>query len=127
MRLAVASRAWLERLLLRLGPDTKLLDATDPAAVYNVGSGTQTSLRTLVELARRTLGVAAEPVWGTMQDRSWDTTVWFADPRKIAAELGWRPAHTLEDGFRRTVDWLRADDSMARLYADRLARSPGQP
>lgn len=102
-------------------------NATDPAAVYNVGSGTQTSLRTLVELARRTLGVAAEPVWGTMQDRSWDTTVWFADPRKIAAELGWRPAHTLEDGFRRTVDWLRADDSMARLYADRLARSPGQP
>jgi dolichol-phosphate mannosyltransferase len=105
--------------------DAYLLAATrtaaDPAAVYNVGSGMQTSLRALVELARRTLGVTAEPAWGTMHDRSWDTTVWRADPRKITAELGWRPAHTLEDGFRRTVDWLRGDDTMARLYADRLA------
>ena len=36
VRLAVASRAWLERLLLRLGPDTKLLDATDPALTTTV-------------------------------------------------------------------------------------------
>lgn len=31
VRLAVASRAWLERLLLRLGPDATVVDATDPA------------------------------------------------------------------------------------------------
>jgi len=29
-RLAVASRVWLERLLLRLGPDATVVDATDP-------------------------------------------------------------------------------------------------
>jgi len=31
VRLAVASRPWLERLLLRLGPDAPLVDATDPS------------------------------------------------------------------------------------------------
>lgn len=30
VRLAVASRAWLERLLLRLGPEAVVVDATDP-------------------------------------------------------------------------------------------------
>lgn len=30
VRLAVASRVWLERLLLRLGPDALVVDATDP-------------------------------------------------------------------------------------------------
>ena len=36
VRLAVASRAWLERLLLRLGPEAVVVDATDPALRHTV-------------------------------------------------------------------------------------------
>ena len=77
----------------------------DPGAVYNVGTGVQTRIRDVVELARRTLGIEEEARWGTMPDRRWDTSVWVADVRKIAEHLGWAPRHALDGGFARTVAW----------------------
>lgn len=108
--------------------DAYLLAATrhgaDPGAIYNVGSGTQTSLRGVVELARAALGIAGEPLWGSMPDRVWDTSSWVADTRKIGAELGWQPTHTIDTGFRRTVEWLRDDPARLRFYESRLSRQP---
>ena len=75
--------------------------------VYNVGTGVQTTLRDAVAVARATFDLAAEPAWSTLAPRSWDTDVWVADPRRIAAELGWRPATAFADGFARTVTWQR--------------------
>jgi len=85
-------------------------------AVYNVGTGRQTTIREAVEVARRVLDIDAEPEWGTHEDRSWDTSVWVADPARIQRELGWRPRVDFENGFRRTVEWLRADPELARRY-----------
>jgi len=88
----------------------------DPGAIYNVGTGVQTTLQEVVEIARRTLDIPAAPQWGSMPDRAWDTSVWVADSRKIRHELGWRPKHTFEQGFRLTVDWLRSDAEMRKQY-----------
>ncbi|MEP6993844.1 MAG: SDR family NAD(P)-dependent oxidoreductase [Acidobacteriota bacterium] len=77
----------------------------DPGAVYNVGTGTQTTLREVVDMARRSLGIAAAPQWKTMANRRWDTSSWVADSRKIRQELAWEPRFSLAEGFRRTVDW----------------------
>ncbi len=103
--------------------DACLLATNQPAAergaVYNLGTGVQTSLREMVALARRVLGVTAEPVWGSMPDRSWDTAIWVSDSRAIRAALGWAPRHTLEQGFRRLADWLRDDSAMRRFYTTR--------
>lgn len=105
--------------------DAYLLAATrrgdDPGAIYNVGSGIQTPLRAIVELARRALGIAVEPLWASMPERAWDASAWVADTRKISGELGWRPVHTIGEGFRRTVDWLRGDQALVGFYAERLA------
>ncbi|MFN8564851.1 MAG: NAD-dependent epimerase/dehydratase family protein [Anaerolineae bacterium] len=47
--------------------------APDIGAVYNVGSGTQTSAaRKVVETARQVMNIAAPPVWGSMPGRVWD-------------------------------------------------------
>jgi nucleoside-diphosphate-sugar epimerase len=88
----------------------------EPGAVYNVGSGKQTSLRQVVACARLTLGIREEPVWGTMPDRQWDTTCWVANPAKIKTEVGWAPRNTLEVGFIKTVQWFRGagDDPWAK-------------
>ncbi|MDQ6918146.1 MAG: NAD-dependent epimerase/dehydratase family protein [Candidatus Dormibacteraeota bacterium] len=80
----------------------------EPGAVYNVGTGIQTTLAEMVDLARRMLGIGAEPVWDTMPGRSWDTDVWVADPTRIKAELGWSPNLTLEEGLARTIAWYQA-------------------
>jgi dolichol-phosphate mannosyltransferase len=88
----------------------------EAGAVYNVGSGVQTALGEVVEVARRVLGVAAEPSWGTMEARRWDTSTWVSDPRAIERALGWRAQRTFEDGFRRLVEWLRSEPSLLRRY-----------
>ena len=105
--------------------DAYLLAATaplvDPGAVYNVGTGVQTDLRQVVEIARAALGITAEPKWGSMPARLWDTTVWVADSRKLQTELGWRPRVEFRDGFRRMADWFGAHADWRGYYEGRLA------
>jgi dTDP-D-glucose 4,6-dehydratase len=39
-----------------------------------------------------------------MENRSWDTTTWVSDPRKIERELGWRPKLDFKAGLKKTID-----------------------
>jgi nucleoside-diphosphate-sugar epimerase len=79
-----------------------------PGAVYNVASGRQTTIRDVVETVRDTFGVDAEPDWGSMPERAWDTTSWVGDPAKIERELGWRAETDLADGLRKTAGWIES-------------------
>jgi UDP-glucose 4-epimerase len=92
-------------------------------AVFNVGTGMQTDLETVVGLARRLLGVDQEPDWGSMPDRKWDTTCWVADSRKIREQLGWTPRRSLESGLTATIDWLRSDPSLLAYYEGAALRT----
>jgi dolichol-phosphate mannosyltransferase len=91
---------------------------SEPGAIYNVGTGVQTSLGELVALARTILPIATEPVWGSMPNRAWDSTVWVADNRKIRDALGWHPRYSLDQGFRRMVEWFQ-DNRDALAYYER--------
>jgi dolichol-phosphate mannosyltransferase len=85
-------------------------------AVYNVGSGRQTTIGEVVDLARARFGIEAEPQWGSMPERSWDTTVWVSDPTRIRTELGWAPKVGLADGLDRLIAWFEADPARIDLY-----------
>jgi dolichol-phosphate mannosyltransferase len=88
-----------------------------PAAsgrVFNLGTGRQTTLREIVETARRLFGVKEEPVWNAMPQRTWDTKTWVADSAEIRAELGWEPRTSLEQGLKATAEWLEATDAVVR-------------
>jgi nucleoside-diphosphate-sugar epimerase len=78
----------------------------DPGAVYNIGTGRQTSIRQAVEVARRLFAIDDEPEWDTMPNRPWDTSIWVANPAKIAKELGFQPRIAFEDGFARFARWI---------------------
>lgn len=84
--------------------------------IYNVGSGHQTTIGELVELACRLLEIDAEPDWGSSAGRSWDTETWVSDPRLAAEELGWRAQLGLEEGLSRTADWLRSAPEAHEAY-----------
>lgn len=92
-------------------------------AIFNVGTGVQSTLAAVVETVRGMLGVEAEPEWGSMPNRSWDTTSWVADIGKIRNSLGWQPRHTLESGLRATVDWLRANPQILARYEGAALRT----
>ena len=89
----------------------------EPGAVFNVASGTQTTLREMVAIAQKVLGIAAEPQWGSMANRTWDTNVWLADIGKITRELSWKPVVPVESGFRAMVEWFDRTFDEASLAA----------
>jgi nucleoside-diphosphate-sugar epimerase/glycosyltransferase involved in cell wall biosynthesis len=74
---------------------------------FNIGTGIKTTIADLADTTRRVFNVAAEPRFGSMEGRAWDLADWYANPRKAIAKLGWHPQVTLEEGLRRTADWVR--------------------
>ncbi|HEY8602429.1 MAG TPA: SDR family NAD(P)-dependent oxidoreductase [Thermomicrobiales bacterium] len=104
-----------------------LLAATVPeqeiGAVYNIGTAVQTPLHEVVGIARRVMDITAEPVWGSMPNRGWDTTIWVADNRKIRSSLGWYPRISFEEGLCRMIDWLKSEPILVERYARQLASS----
>ena len=93
------------------------VETEEKGAVFNVATGVQTTLREVVETARNVLSIRAEPSWGSMPDRAWDTDVWVGDSRKIQSVLGWRPRVSFEEGFRRMVEWFVAHPEVHAHYA----------
>ncbi len=90
-----------------------------PGATLNIGSGTQTCLDELVEVARGSLGVAALPDWGTMEQRDWDTNVWVSDARAALELLDWKATTGLDDGLSETGAWLQARPQLWERYGVR--------
>ncbi len=88
----------------------------EPGAIFNVGTGHQTTLSEAVEIARRLLRIEVKPEWGSMADRSWDTSTWVADSSLLQEQLGWRPASDLERGLRLTASWLAAHPELKERY-----------
>ena len=78
---------------------------------YNVGSGTDLSIRDLAETIARTAGYTG--------DVEWDTSKPDGAPRKLLDSadllaLGWEPEVELEEGIRRTRDWLIENEASPR-------------
>lgn len=88
----------------------------DVGSVFNVASGTQTTLESLVAVAAGVFGVQREPKWGTMTGRAWDTSVWVGDPTSSAEHLGWRAETSLADGLTRMDAWMTEHPGLEVRY-----------
>lgn len=82
-----------------------------PGEVYNVGTGKQTSIRDVVEVTKEVFDLKIDPVWGSMPNRSWDSTIWIANNSKLCA-TGWKPEFEFKAGFLKTVEWFRQNSSL---------------
>ena len=72
---------------------------------FNLGSGRSYSVRDIFEIVRRLLGSDLEPVYADdLPGEAFETK---ADISAVLA-LGWRPRTGLEEGIRRSIDYLRA-------------------
>jgi UDP-glucose 4-epimerase len=72
---------------------------------YNVGVGRGDSVREVIETARRVTGREIPEVIAPR--RPGDPPELGADPRKIQANLGWKPKLTLEDSVRSAWEYRR--------------------
>ena len=91
-------------------------------AVYNVGSGRQTTLRELAGVAREVYGIEEQPAWAAFPARDWDTDVWVADACRAADELGWSARTPLEAGLAAFAEWM---DEQPSPIAERYRTAVG--
>jgi len=68
--------------------------------VFNVGTGTETSVNELFDGVRRVAGVESKPTHAPA--RAGDVLRSFLDVSRSERELGWRPQTPLEEGLRLT-------------------------
>jgi UDP-glucose 4-epimerase len=80
-------------------------DATDE--VYNVASGTTTSLLELAAALTEVMGSDLEPEFGPERTLV-SVHSRLADVRKATEEIGFTAQIDIEEGLRRLVDWWRA-------------------
>lgn len=85
-----------------------LLRSGFATGTYNVGSGTALTVRQLVAAARGAAGSSSELRWGARADPAGPVARWAADAGRLRRDTGWAPRTDLEEGLRRTVEWLRA-------------------
>ncbi len=76
--------------------------------IYNIGTGRKTTLAGLVQITRKLFKIKARPIWKSMPDRHWDNPGWYGNPRKAKTQLGWSARTDLEQGLKKTMQWLNA-------------------
>jgi dTDP-glucose 4,6-dehydratase len=85
-----------------------VLEKGKDGEVYNIGG---LDLEENLTLVRRILNLTGKPesLVSYVQDRPGHDRRYALDCKKAENELGWRPAISLEDGLRRTIDWYKND------------------
>jgi len=72
----------------------------------NVGTGTETSVNELFAVMARLTGFDEPATYAPA--RTGELARSALDPTLLGEQLGWKPAHTLEDGLERTLAWFRS-------------------
>jgi GDP-L-fucose synthase len=84
---------------------------TEPTLV-NLASGTETSIRELVETLAEVTGFKGRLIWDASRPDGQSRRVF--DISRARRELGWEPQTSLKEGLTKTVNWYRANRQTAR-------------
>lgn len=87
------------------------LENTLPDYLYNVGSGSEISIKELATLVKNTIDYTGEIIW--------DSTKPDGTPRKLMDSskmntLGWKPSVSLEEGIASTYQWFLNNESQIK-------------
>lgn len=76
-------------------------------STIDLGSGTLVSIRGVAEQLTRIVGTKVEVIFGALPERPMEQ-VRVADIKYTHEKIGWKPAISLEEGLKRTVEWYRS-------------------
>jgi UDP-glucose 4-epimerase len=97
--------------------DAFVLAAATPGIegqTFDLGTGSLTSTRALVEKLLEVMGSEIMPLFGALPDRPYEQEI-VADTAPAAEQLGWRATTTLEVGLRETAAWYGTNGGCAEL------------
>src|SRR5262249_6238236 len=93
--------------------EATLLAGINPKAdgqVYNVGTGRETTINHLARLIIEITSASVEPAYVDRRDID-NIRRRVVNIEKIRRELRWVPTFTIEQGLRRTYEWLKQTTS----------------
>ncbi|MBN1958132.1 MAG: NAD-dependent epimerase [Desulfuromonadales bacterium] len=76
-----------------------------PYRLYNIGNNNPVELMHLIDVLEKTLGKTAEKNMLPIQPG--DVPATYADVEALVADVGFKPATSIEEGVRKFVDWYR--------------------
>ena len=88
-----------------IDPTMALLEIETDERVFNIGSGIGTSVNELLHIMSSVTGKQVLPEYKTA-DRQYYIQKVVLDISRIRRETGWQPKTSLEDGIRKTWNWL---------------------
>jgi UDP-glucuronate 4-epimerase len=88
-----------------------VMDTAPNGAVYNVGGGTETSLRRIIELAQELAATEIEVAFCAVA--TGDVRRTAADISAIEADVGWVPRTSLEEGLISQLAWAMSQQGWA--------------
>src|SRR6266436_3500269 len=97
--------------------EANLLAAKAPASqaagqVFNVATGTRVDLNETFQLLKKIIGYNGDVKYGP--ERGGDVKHSLADLSRIEKHLGYKPKISFEEGLRRTVEWYRGQQKVAK-------------
>lgn len=79
--------------------------------IYNIGTGTQTSLKEIFEIVLNITKSKSKPLWNHMNNRSWDQKIWLADMSLVKKDLKWKHKYNVKEGLKKTINWNLKNES----------------
>lgn len=86
---------------------SKKSKSLEPGEIFNIGSGEQKTIKEVVETVMQVTQSKIPVVWNSFPSRPWDTNNWQADITKIKEKVGWHPQHSLTEGIKKTISWIK--------------------
>lgn len=83
-----------------------LLSEKAEGQVFNVGSGTPVSIRSMINMVCSIIG-KGRPQYGKIPSRPGENMALYANVERTFDVLGWTPRVDLEEGLRRTIQWVQ--------------------
>ena len=85
---------------------TALIDYQGPHSVFNVSSGTESSVLDIIESLRLVIGTMPDIVH--LPSTDFDVGLNVLSSARLTSATGWKPRVSLDEGIPRLVEWLRA-------------------
>jgi nucleoside-diphosphate-sugar epimerase len=79
--------------------------------IFNIGTGNEFTNDEIVTKLFSVTGKKTTVEKGAYPKRSWDTSHWVANISKTTKALAWKPENSLENGIKKTYNWLEENIS----------------
>mgnify|MGYP001426470246 CR=1 FL=1 len=79
--------------------------------IYNVGTGTDRSVREMINISQKICGTKKKLIFETKRKRPLKSEVnkLLCNPKKFKKEIGWKSKISFQKGLKQTIKWIKED------------------